>query len=141
MDVVVVASSLASLGASFLNLNVIRMLRVMRVIRLFGRVKALKKVLLILCLHDTCIRFTQRDLCKMIRQTLLHLATLFVLPDTSHVPFLLAVLDLPDTGVQYYLILVVGNAYISLLSNRGSPHSVLFSVIGAELNIGFCLFL
>jgi hypothetical protein len=48
LDIVVVASSLVSLGTSFLNLNIIRMLRAMRVIRIFGRVNALKKVLLIL---------------------------------------------------------------------------------------------
>ncbi len=53
LDIVVVASSLVSLGASFLNLNIIRMLRAMRVIRIFGRVNALKKVLLILSLYPT----------------------------------------------------------------------------------------
>ena len=45
LDIVVVTSSVVSLGASFLNLNIIRMLRAMRVIRLFGRVDALKKVI------------------------------------------------------------------------------------------------
>ena len=45
LDVIVVAASLLSLGTSFLNLNVVRMLRAVRVLRLFGRVKSLKKVL------------------------------------------------------------------------------------------------
>jgi hypothetical protein len=44
LDVFVVVASLLSLGNSFLNLNVIRMLRAVRAIRIFGRVDALKKV-------------------------------------------------------------------------------------------------
>jgi hypothetical protein len=44
LDLFVVVSSLLSLGSSFLNLNVVRTLRAVRVIRIFGRIDALKKV-------------------------------------------------------------------------------------------------
>ena len=44
VDVIVVLLSLASLSQSYLNVNVVRMLRAIRVVRLFGKVEALKRV-------------------------------------------------------------------------------------------------
>ena len=45
LDAIVVLVSAASLGPnSLLNMTVIRMLRALRVVRLFGRVESLKKV-------------------------------------------------------------------------------------------------
>jgi hypothetical protein len=44
IDVIVVLLSLASLSQSYLNVNVVRMLRAVRVVRLFGKVEALKRV-------------------------------------------------------------------------------------------------
>jgi hypothetical protein len=45
LDSAVVLTSVASLGPTFLNLTGIRVLRALRVIRLFGRIESLKKVL------------------------------------------------------------------------------------------------
>ncbi len=44
VDVVIVLLSFASLSQSYLNVNVVRMLRAVRVVRLFGKVEALKRV-------------------------------------------------------------------------------------------------
>ena len=44
IDVAVVLLSLASLSQSYLNVNIVRMLRAVRVVRLFGKVEALKRV-------------------------------------------------------------------------------------------------
>ena len=44
IDVAVVLLSLASINQSYLNVNVVRMLRAVRVVRLFGRIEALKRV-------------------------------------------------------------------------------------------------
>ena len=44
VDVVVLLLSLASLSQSYLNVNVVRMLRAVRIVRLFGKVEALKRV-------------------------------------------------------------------------------------------------
>ncbi len=45
LDLIVVVLSLASLGPIDLPMNILRMMRVFRVIRLFGRIKALKKMI------------------------------------------------------------------------------------------------
>ncbi len=44
VDVIVVLLSLASLSQGYLNVNVVRMLRAIRIVRLFGKVEALKRV-------------------------------------------------------------------------------------------------
>ncbi len=44
LDTAVVVSSLLALNETFINLNVARMLRAMRIIRLFGRINSLRKV-------------------------------------------------------------------------------------------------
>ena len=44
VDVIVVLLSLASLSQGYLNVIVVRMLRAVRIVRLFGKVEALKRV-------------------------------------------------------------------------------------------------